>query len=492
MSNRQELLNRLSTESWDIAVVGGGASGLGTALDAASRGFRTVLLEQNDYAKATSSRSTKLIHGGVRYLKQAKVAFVRESLHERGLLLKNAAGLVHPLEFIIPTFSLAERLFYGAGLKVYDLLAGKLGMQRSRILSTQAVLQRTPTIRADRLSGGVSYFDAQFDDARLALAMMQAVQSLGGVPLNYVRVDRFVKANDRISGLSATDVETGRSYDISARVVINATGIFTDDTRQLDQPDARPMLKVSRGSHIVVDRSFLPGETAIIIPSTDDGRVVFIIPWHGSVLIGTTDIPAPEPVLDPSPLPEEVDFLMEHATRYLARKVTVSDIRSMFCGLRPLVVEDPEESTAQMSRDHVIRTSPSGLITLTGGKWTTYRKMASDTVDTAIREAGLDHRPTRTESLPLTGNEQDSPARPQSTASVTEAFIQQAVRQEQARTVEDILSRRCRLLLLDAQAAIDLAPKVASVLSSELQRDITWEQSQVTEFTALARTYLPG
>ncbi|WP_437193731.1 FAD-dependent oxidoreductase [Planctomicrobium sp. SH527] len=491
MRTREQLLSELTGQVWDVVIVGGGATGLGSAVDAASRGFRTLLIEQSDFCKATSSRSTKLIHGGVRYLKQGNVSLVRESLHERGLLLRNAPGLVKPLEFVIPTFSLPERLFYGVGLKAYDLLAGKLGMTSSKMLSTADVQRRVNTIRADKLSGGVSYFDAQFDDARLAIAMASCVEKLGGTALNYTRVTSLLKSNGRVSGVVVKDVETQKQYEVAAKAVINATGIFTDSLREMDDASSPPILKVSQGTHIVVDRSFLPGETAIIIPSTDDGRVVFIIPWHGSVVIGTTDVPVAEPVLDPIPRDDEIEFLLHHATRYLCREVTVADIRSCFSGLRPLVSAKGTSATSKLSRDHHVSTSSSGMVTVTGGKWTTYRRMALDAVNAAIEAARLENRPSATENMQLTGNLQDEPNAPQSVESITNEFVLKAIHDESARTVEDVLSRRCRLLLLDTRAALSVAPVVANIMARELQFGPDWQEDQLNRFGKLAETYLP-
>jgi len=491
MNLREQFFDRAVTESFDVAIIGGGATGLGAAVDAASRGLKTILLEQSDFAKGTSSRSTKLIHGGVRYLKQGNVSLVRESLHERGLLLQNAPGLVRPLEFIIPTFSMWERLFYATGLKMYDALSGRRGMARSRMLSTPEVCRRVPTIQAAKLNGGVSYFDAQFDDARLAIAMTTLLKELQGIPLNYVRAVNLLKLQGKVVGLVGEDVETGRQFEIGARSVINATGIFTDEIRQIDDPGTRPMLKVSRGSHLVVDRSFLPGETAIIIPSTDDGRVVFIIPWHGKTVIGTTDIPATEPVLDLFPLEGEIQFLLDHASRYLNRPVGRGEVHSTFCGLRPLVSTSAEKSTSKISRDHVLKVSQSELITITGGKWTTYRKMAQDTIDAAVSTAGLTARPSMTTELSLTGNSHDHPQEPQTAESVTEDFLRRSVHQEQARTIDDVLSRRCRLLLLDARAAIEVAPRTAAFLAQELGKTESWEASQIHDFTRFAEKHLP-
>lgn len=491
MRTREQLFSELTRQPWDVVIIGGGATGLGSAVDAASRGFRTLLIEQSDFCKATSSRSTKLIHGGVRYLKQGNVSLVRESLHERGLLLRNAPGLVKPLEFVIPTFSLPERWFYGVGLKAYDLLAGKLGMTASKMLSTADVQRRVNTIRADRLSGGVSYYDAQFDDARLTIAMVSCVENLGGTALNYAKVTSLCKKNGRVSGVVVQDVETQQQYEVAAKSVINATGIFTDSLREMDDASSSPILEVSQGTHIVVDRSFLPGDTAIIIPSTDDGRVVFIIPWHGSVVIGTTDVPMPEPVLDPIPRDDEIEFLLHHATRYLNRKVTVTDIRSCFSGLRPLVKAKGTSATSKLSRDHHVITSSSGMVTVTGGKWTTYRRMALDAVNAAIKSGGLENRPSATEGMKLSGNLQDEPNAPQSADSITNDFVRKAIHEESARTVEDVLSRRCRLLLLDARAALSVAPAVAKIMAQELQFGPDWEEQQLKQFSALAETYLP-
>jgi glycerol-3-phosphate dehydrogenase len=492
MIQREEALASLAGTDWDLVIIGGGATGLGAALDASSRGYRTLLLEQQDFAKGTSSRSTKLIHGGVRYLRQGNISLVRESLHERALLLKNAPSLVRPLEFIVPTHSLAGRLYYGAGLKAYDLLAGAQGMPRSRMLSTAAVLQRVPTLDAGPLSGGVSYHDAQFDDARLALAMVRETIHQGGLALNYMQVEQLTRKGDQVRGVLARDGETGREFEISARVVINAAGIFCDTVRKMDDPACSPMLRVSQGTHLVVDRRFLPGETAIIVPDTDDGRVLFLIPWHQSVVIGTTDVPRPAPELEPAPLNSEIDFLLQHAARYLAEPPRLHDIRSCFSGLRPLVSHGNGKVTSQLSRDHVIEVSKSRLVTITGGKWTTYRRMAADAVNAAVSYGGLTPRPCVTASLALWGHEQDHPGMPQSAATVTDAFVRHAVQEELARTVEDVLSRRCRLLLLDAEAAVSMARRTAEVMAQELGRDSVWVESQIVSFGNLAKHYRIG
>ncbi len=322
---------------WDVLVIGGGATGLGTAVDAAARGYRTALLEQGDFAKGTSSRSTKLIHGGFRYLRQGNVSLVRESLRERGLLLRNAPHLVHAIPFVLPAYGVWQKFFYGAGLKIYDLLAGRLGLGKTRLLSREETLRHLPTLSPDGLTGGVQYFDGQFDDARLAICLAQTLHDLGGVAVNYCPVATLLKSNGRVCGVVARDTESGRELTIRARVVINATGVFTDAIRRLDEPAAKPIITASQGAHIVLDRSFLPGDSALMVPKTDDGRVLFAIPWHGHVVIGTTDTLREDAPLEPRPLAEEIDFLLEHAARYLTRAPGKADILSAFAGLRPLL-----------------------------------------------------------------------------------------------------------------------------------------------------------
>ena len=518
--NRDESLNQIQQASadWDVLVIGGGATGLGTAVDAASRGYRTLLVEQSDFAKATSSRSTKLIHGGIRYLRQADFHLVRESLRERFLLLQNAPHLVHPLAFIVPNYAWWEGSYYGAGLKLYDLLAGKFRLDSSKHLSRDQVLASLPTLRDGGLRGGVRYFDGQFDDARLAVCLAQTLHDLGGTPVNYLRVEALLKQDGRVRGAVARDLETGRIYEIHARTVVNATGVFTNSVRSMDDPQAPEIIATSQGTHIVLDKSFLPGDCALMVPQTDDGRILFAIPWQNRTLVGTTETAVQENTLEPRPLRAEIEFLLTHAGRYLSKKPAGQDILSAFAGLRPLVKSGAERKTAGLSRDHTLLVSRSGLVSVAGGKWTTYRKMGEDTINLAARTAGLSPQPSRTRDLKLHGwtraSDATAPGRgygadnPRLQALLVEngdwskplharlpylaGEIVWAVRQEMARTVEDVLARRTRALLLDARASSEMAPTVAALMARELQRDASWIKEQVSAFQMLADHYLPS
>lgn len=501
---------------WDFIVIGGGATGLGTAVEAASRGYRTLLLEQHDFAKGTSSRSTKLVHGGVRYLQQGNVSLVLEALRERGHLLRNAPHLVRNMSFVVPCYGWWERPFYGFGLKLYDRLAGRLGLGPSRLLSADEARAHLPAIAPDGLRGGVLYHDGQFDDSRLAVNLAQTAVAHGAVVLNYAPVVGLRKRNGRVCGVVVRDLESGAEWELDARVVINATGVFADAVRRMDEPDGRPMLRPSQGIHLVLDRSFLPGETALMVPRTDDGRVLFAVPWHERVVVGTTDTELDEISLEPRPLEEEIGFLLAHAGRYLVRAPQRGDVLSVFAGLRPLVAAGRNGDTSAISRDHVLRISRSGLVTITGGKWTTYRKMGEDTVDQGAKVAGLDARPSRTRELRVHGwlahtDPSDDLAVYGSDAPAVHRLLHEvdggeallhprlpyrcgevvwAARREMARTVEDVLARRTRALLLDARASLEAAPTVATILAAELQRDAAWQHDQVAAFARIARTYL--
>lgn len=514
--NRAELLRQLEGETvWDMIVIGGGATGLGTAVEAASRGYRTLLLEQSDFAKGTSSRSTKLIHGGVRYLQQGNLSLVLEALRERGLLIRNAPHLVHNLSFVVPLYDWWEGPFYGVGLKLYDVLAGKLGLGPSRLLSREETLQHIPSVEPRGLRGGVMYHDGQFDDARLAISLALTLADLGGLALNYLPVTGIIRENGLVAGVEARDAEGGGRFRVKGKVVINAAGPFIDSVRQMAAPDARPLISPSQGVHLVLDGSFLPGDSAIMVPHTDDGRVLFAVPWHGRTIVGTTDTPVSTATIEPCPLPEEIDFLLSHAARYLTRHPVPADVLSVFAGIRPLVRSDSSDDTASLSRDHTLLVEGSGLVTIAGGKWTTYRKMGEDTVTAAAQVAGLDDRPSVTGSLRIHGWQENAAGPWQvygSDSTALECLLDEApawraplhpalpccagevvwaVRREWARTVEDVLARRTRALQLDACASITAAPAVAGLMAIELGKDRAWQESQVNGFCELARRYLP-
>jgi len=519
LPSREEMLRRLAeARPWDIVVIGGGATGLGTAVDAAARGYGTLLLEGADFAKGTSSRSTKLIHGGVRYLQQGNVSLVLEALRERGLLMENAPHLARHLSFVVPLYDWWEGPFYGIGLKLYDLLAGKLGLGPSKHLTREETLQRIPTLQPNGLRGGIMYFDGQFDDARFAVNLARTLSDLGGTPINYMSVTGLLKSNGLVDGVIAKDLENGTEYKIPARSVVNATGIFTDDMIRMDDPGNGGLITLSQGVHIVLDRSFLPGKSAIMVPHTDDGRVLFAIPWQGRTLVGTTDTPVKEASLEPRPLPGEIEFLLTHAARYLTRDPERADVLSVFAGIRPLVKSGNGGDTSSLSRDHTLVVSGSGLVTITAGKWTIYRKMGEDAVDAAAAVAGLESRPSPTRNLGIHGSPGGKPISSLWSAYGSDsvelerivkedpsggdllhpdlpyrvASVIWAVRGEWARTVEDVLARRTRALLLDAKASLEIAPKVAEIMAKEMDRDRSWQRQQVGAFTALAEGYLPG
>ncbi|PKV63464.1 glycerol-3-phosphate dehydrogenase/oxidase [Pontibacter ramchanderi] len=533
---RPAMLRQLTeVPEWDVLVIGGGATGLGTALDAASRGYKTLLLEQSDFAKGTSSRSTKLVHGGVRYLAQGNIRLVFEALRERGLLLRNAPHVVTVQPFVILCYTWWQRFFYGAGLTLYDLLAGRYSLGRTTWWSRLTVLGHLPGLKPEYLKGGIVYFDGQFDDARLALNMAQTCAEQGGTVLNYMRVTALTKDMDgHVNGVKALDLESGQAYTLRAKAVVNATGVYVDEILQLDQPAQKPLVMPSQGVHVVLGKSFLPGEAALMIPKTPDGRVLFAIPWQDHVLVGTTDTPLHSISLEPVALETEINFILQTAGAYLQKIPTRQDVRSVFAGLRPLAAPSSETGdTKEISRSHKLLVAPSGLITITGGKWTTYRQMADDTVNAAAKVAGLPAIPCRTERLPIHGaipavtipassnstmqrKQESSPppalARYGSDAphvlalqeaeptlaqklhpdfTYTLAEVVWAVRHEMARTVEDVLSRRLRVLFLDARAALEMAPAVAVVLAHEMNHDETWQREQVAAFEMLAQHYLP-
>jgi glycerol-3-phosphate dehydrogenase len=517
--NRETSVNGLiaRNEPWDLAIIGGGATGVGIAVDAASRGYSVCLVEQSDFGKGTSSRSTKLVHGGVRYLQQGNISLVMEALKERGILRQNAPHLVHDLAFIVPNYSWWEAPFYGIGMKVYDLLAFRYGFGSSRHLGKEEVLARIPNLEHEGLRGGVLYYDGQFDDSRLLINLAQTAEQQGAVLLNYARVVGLTHGADGfVDGFVFADVESGQQHTIRARCVINATGAFSDAIRRIDDPAAAPIIAPSQGVHLVLERSFLSGDCAIMVPRTSDGRVMFAIPWHEHTLLGTTDTPIEHASLDPLPLEEEIEFILDTASRYLARRPTRADILSAYVGIRPLVKASEAASTAVLSREHTIEVGKSGLLTIAGGKWTTYRKMAEDCVDHAATLAKLEELPCVTKTLKIHGYDPNakqfgdlgyygsdasalrdllrkSPElgrRLDPTLPMSAVQVVWAVRHEMARTVDDVLSRRTRALFLNARAALAMAPAVAQLMAAELGRDERWQKEQLAQFSAVAQGYL--
>jgi glycerol-3-phosphate dehydrogenase len=502
---------------WDIVVIGGGASGLGVAVDAASRGLRTVLLEAHDFAKGTSSRSTKLVHGGVRYMAQGHVGLVREALRERGRLLHNAPHVCHDQSFVIPCYRWWEKPWYRIGLGLYDLLAGKLSLGATRSLSKAETLKRLPGIQEQGLVGGICYHDGQFDDARLAVALARTAVDHGACVLNHARVVALLKDGDgRVIGVEMEDALDGSRHMIHARVVINCTGVFTNAVLAMDSTDTTDHIVPSQGIHLVFDRAFLPGDDALMIPRTPDGRVLFAIPWQDKLVVGTTDIPVDAVSEEPKPLEAEITFVLETVGRYLTRQPTRADVLSMYAGLRPLAKQREGQRTAEISRGHRVLIADSGLVSLIGGKWTTYRSMAEDVVDQAVARFKLQARPCVTASLPIKGKP-DAPSsgadhlasygrdaaviraliaedpslgeRLHPSFPYTHAEVLFAVRYEMACTVEDVLARRVRLLFLDAQAALQAAPKVAELIARELGKDEAWIAEQLAVFAALSGGY---
>jgi glycerol-3-phosphate dehydrogenase len=514
-----------TTDTWDLLVIGGGASGLGVALDAVSRGFKVLLLERKDFTQGTSSRSTKLIHGGVRYMAQGNFFLVMEALKERGILAKNASHLFKNQTFIIPSFSWWEGFYYLTGMKLYDLLAGKLKLGNSKRISSDQVRQRLPSLKPAGLYGGVTYQDGQFDDSRLGINLIQTIIDYGGSAVNYFPVTDFLKdADGKIAGVVAQDSLSGFSYEIKSKVVVNATGVFADEILQMDRPGSASTIRPSQGIHLVLDRSFLDTDDAVLIPKTDDGRVLFLVPWHGKVIAGTTDTPVTDYSFEPVALEEEIEFILQTVQKYLVRPPSRADVLSVFAGLRPLAAQkEGSDKTKEISRSHKIQVSDSGLFSLLGGKWTTFRKMGEDTVNAVIASHRLPPRPSTSEKIAVHGSVQPH-KRPlkidynplyfygadlpylyelttenvsrldllDDTLPFIKAQVIMAVRREMALTVEDVLARRFRALFLDAEAACRMAPEVARLMAEELGEDEDWQARQVREFQELAKGYLPG
>ncbi|MDA7777937.1 glycerol-3-phosphate dehydrogenase/oxidase [Flavobacteriaceae bacterium] len=513
--NRAVNIKQLELEQeWDVIIIGGGASGLGIAVDSANRGYKTLLLEKHDFAKGTSSRSTKLVHGGVRYLQNGDISLVIEALRERGIMRKNAPHLVRDLSFVIPSYEWWTSPFYGIGLKVYDMMAGKLGLGPSTILNREETLNYLPNVNKEGLQGGVIYHDGQFDDTRMAISLALTADQEGATLLNYVEVSALEKVNNMLSGVQIKDRLDGSTKTVKGKVVINATGVFSDKVIRMDKPDAKPMIRPSQGVHLVIDKSFLQENHAIMVPHTTDGRVLFAVPWNGQVVIGTTDTPVDEALEEPLAMEDEIDFILENASAYMTKKPSRKDVKSVFAGLRPLAANNgKKESTKEVSRHHKIIVSTSGLISVLGGKWTTYRKIAEDAVNTIQMVGGFPDRKCNTETLAVFGNDFNadftkpyyfygteiekiraiSPKKADLSLSeelfISENQIIWAVREEMAMTVEDVLARRTRCLFLDAYETEKIAPKVAEIMRKELRKDARWVKEELKKFDLILKKY---
>ncbi len=516
---REEMIQELENhpDGWDLVIIGGGATGIGAAIEARSRGLKTLLVEQFDFAKGTSSRSTKLVHGGVRYLAQGNVALVKEALRERGHMKKNAPHLVKDQSFIIPNYVWWGVPFYTIGLVLYDLLAGRLSLGKSRPFSKAKTLKMIPTLISQKLYGGVIYHDGQFDDSRMAINMVQTFAEIGGVAINYMKVKGLIKNDGQVCGVKTVDQESGKTYEIASRSILNATGVFVDDILKMDDPNAPKLVRASQGVHLVVDREFVPGDYAIMIPKTSDGRVLFAVPWHNKVVIGTTDIQKKSTEMEPLALDEEIDFILETAGRFLIKPPLRSDVRSVFAGLRPLAAPRKEgRNTKEISRGHIIKVSNSGLVTITGGKWTTYRQMAQDVIDLLKKKFNFRIDESHTTFCKIHGYKENVDLNNpyyfygsdeekmlllvkedkelgeiiSDDLSIIKAQVVWSVREEMARTVEDFLARRTRALFLNAKESVRIAPLVAKIMAGELHKDDSWTKNQLTEYNEVAKNYI--
>lgn len=514
--NRETQIEKLKNQTnFDIIIIGGGATGLGCAIDAATRGYKTLLLEKYDFAKGTSSRATKLVHGGVRYLAQGNIRLVREALFERGRMLRNAPHVCKKLAFVMPTYHWYDKLFYGTGLWIYEFLSSKLSLGETKFLSKEKTLDYLPNINPNGLSGGVLYYDGQFDDSRLAINLAQTAAENGAIIINYFGVNDFIKKDNKIIGVIANDEFTGDEYNFKAKVIVNATGVFADELLQKAENSKVNTIAPSQGIHLVVDKHFFKGDAALMMPKTEDGRVFFVIPWHDKIILGTTDTLVKDVSFEPRALQEEIQFVLHHFNKYTNATITKEDVKSVFVGLRPLVKVENEKSTAVMPRDHAVKVLDSGLIHIIGGKWTTYRNMAQHAIDVAIENGNLPFVKCKTKRLKIHGwsskndtshlsiygidaknirklieQNYDLAATIHVDYPYTKAEVIWFVKNEMAQTVEDILARRIRLLFLDAKAAIDCAPIVASLLAKEKNKSIEWKQEQIKNFTSLAEQYL--
>ena len=499
MDRNEQLKKIVDTTSWDIVVIGGGATGLGAAVDAANRGYKVLCLEKYDFSKGTSSRSTKLIHGGVRYLQQGNISMVKHALRERWFMLQNASLVTRKLSFVLPVYSWWSFFYYSLGLMLYDLLSGRLSIGKTRIMNAKSVISKVPDINTKSLKGGIRYFDGQFDDSEICIALARTAIQEGATVINHAAAESFTYNDGKISGLVIKDYLSGKEFSVNTKVVINATGVFADTMIKKDNPSHHAIISPSRGIHIVIDKKFYTGPHAMLIPKTTDGRVLYAVPWHDKVIIGTTDNKVENIDIEPIATHDEVNFVLENFNQYMSQQLTIQDIKSVFAGLRPLVKIKNIKSTADLVRDHLIYESPSGLVSITGGKWTTYRKMAKDVINQAIKTGGLNYVPCNTDSLHLVTrkdtlveeNTINSQARLHPSFAMSKEDVLYAIESEMACTLEDVLARRIRILFLDARAALEVAPVVCKIMQETLGKDDVWFEDQIISFRKVAENYLP-
>ncbi|MFZ1749549.1 MAG: glycerol-3-phosphate dehydrogenase/oxidase [Saprospiraceae bacterium] len=494
MEREIQLQNIKKNDPWDIVIIGGGATGLGAALDAATRGFKTLCIEKTDFSKGTSSRSTKLIHGGVRYLAQGNISMVKSALYERWFLLKNAPGVTKRIPFVLPVYNWISYLYYGLGLKLYNFLSGKLSIGNTQFLSKSELIEKIPDINQKSLKGGVLYFDGQFDDSQICVSLARTAIHYGATVMNHMEAQSFIYSGQRVSGVQIKDGLTGEIYQVNSKVVINATGVFVDQLIRKDNKDHKSIISPSQGIHLVVDKKFYTSEFALLIPKTTDGRVLFAVPWHDKVVIGTTDGKVDNISEEPIATSQEIDFVLSNFNKYTLQQLAKEDIKSIFAGLRPLVSMKDMQSTADLLRDHTILVSDTGLVSITGGKWTTYRKMAKDVINKSIQVGGLPfvkcitkNVEVITQSLPVLSHD-DVRLHPDYPYTTNDVLV--AVKHEMACTLEDVLARRIRLLFMDAKVAVEVAPMVCKVMQDALSKDDHWYDEQLNTFNTLAKNYL--
>lgn len=505
-------------QEFDVIIIGGGATGLGVAVESISRGYKTLLLEAYDFGKGTSSKSTKLVHGGIRYLANLDFELVSEGLDERFYFLKNAPHIASTQAYLVPFYSFLDKIKYFLGIKLYDYLAKDKKVGQSKFLSIKETIQYAPDLDTNGLKGGAIYYDGQFDDTRMLITLLQTFKSMGGVAYNYHEVTNFIKdSNNIISGVKVFDKLNQSNLEFSTNIVINATGTFTDELLNLDDLTIKHNnVEAAQGTHLVFEPEIFNSDCALVIPKTTDGRILFVLPWHGKVVVGTTDIAVSKPVLDPKPRAEEISFILDTLNCYTNRQATINDIKSVFTGQRPLVRPKNAKNSAKISRKHEILYSTSGLISIVGGKWTIYRKMGEDTINFAINKNLLSKSQSVTKELKLFaanknnytyplnvyGDEVNKILEIQKELSnfdkihpdlpYFQAEVIYQIRYEMAKTLEDVLVRRTRAIFLDAKATINAAILVATLMATELnlRNSNEWVTKQVEDFKKTNMKYL--